>query len=108
MLARQAHLIDHGPIVRHGLSNRRLLASGLDAEEALAQDDELLARDAVLLDGLADDLFRAAVGVDVGLWTQRLLVAAPRTKRPMRVLQRVLGAWTYRVPGVNTGLEGVF
>ena len=79
VLPAQPDLIDHRPVVR---AHRRDVDFAVllgDAEETLAQDDELLARDVVLLDGLADELFAAAVGVDVG-----------------------------RVPGVDADVVGVF
>ena len=82
VLAGQADLVDHGAVVGAHLGDRRLRAVLLHAKVAFGEDDQLLARDAVLFDRLGDDFLGAAVGIYVGLlwlelarkthnWTER-------------------------------------
>lgn len=67
MLPAKTDLIDHLAIVRGHGADSRLSTTGIDAEVAFRQDDELLPWYVVLLDGFADDLFRSAIGVYVSL-----------------------------------------
>lgn len=67
MLPRQADLVHHLPIVSVHGRNPWLRSIGRDAEIAFAQDDNFIARDVVFLEGFADDLFGAAVGVNIRL-----------------------------------------
>ena len=67
MLPRQADLIHHLAIVNVQGRNPWLRSIGYDAEIAFAQDDNFTARDVVFLEGFADDLFGAAVGVYIRL-----------------------------------------
>ena len=66
MLPTQSNLVDQilAVIGRHG-PNARLATVRRDAKIALRQNDQLLPGNVVLLDGLADDLFRDTVGIDV-------------------------------------------
>lgn len=65
MLPAQANLIDHLAIICTRSSNRWLASIARNSEIAFAQDDDFVSRDIVFLEGLADDLFRASVGVDI-------------------------------------------
>jgi hypothetical protein len=56
---------------------RRIFA---DIAITLCEDDELLTREVVLLDRLADDFLRDTVGVDVG-WTMLATVVVQKCKR---------------------------
>lgn len=68
VLPRQPDPVDpDGAVVGGGGRDGRGPAVLVDAEEALGQDDDALAGDGELFQGLADDLLGAAVGVDVGL-----------------------------------------
>lgn len=67
VLAAETNLVDHLAIVYR---DRRDTERGIflvDAEVALGEKDNLLARDVVLLDGFGDDLLGDAVRVNVGL-----------------------------------------
>jgi len=67
LLSRQAHPVDHRAGVAADLVDGQLRPVVVDAEVAFAQQDELVARDIVFADGLADNLLAAPVAVDVGL-----------------------------------------
>lgn len=86
VLPRQPDAVDpDGPVVGGaGGDGGGAVAVLVDAQEALGQDDDALARDVVLLEGLADDLLGAAVGVDV--------CGIPRVDPPLvRVLEQRQG-----------------
>ena len=94
-LARQAGAVGHR------LAEVVLLVLRGAGEEALGEDDELLARDLVLGDGLGDDLFGAAVAVVVSAGLAARFAARGASSRvgsPIHV---------GRVPGGDAGLVGV-
>lgn len=68
VLARQADAVDElRAVVGARREDGRLRAVLGDAEVAFGQDGDLVTRDGVLLERLADDFFAAAVRVDVRL-----------------------------------------
>lgn len=64
---RETNTVHEIAVVLGGHSDGRLFALVVDAEEALAENDDSVARDRVLLECFADDFLGAAVRVDVGL-----------------------------------------
>jgi len=60
-------LIDHVAVVLGDRTDHRLCACRVHAEVAFAENHELLAGNFELRDGFSNDLFAAAVGVDVSL-----------------------------------------
>lgn len=67
VLAAETNLVDHLAIVCGDRCDSECGIFLVDAEVALGEEDKLLARDVVLLDGFGDDLLGDTVGVDVGL-----------------------------------------
>lgn len=97
MFAAQAHLVCHFAIIGGHGGDAWLGAGLVDAEVAFGENDELLARDVILLDGFADDFFGATVGVDVGLC------------RGVSEGGGLMVHWeVYGVPGIQANFVGVF
>lgn len=67
MLARQTDAVDKSPFVARGLPDGWELALVVDAVEALGHDNHPVAGNVELLQGLANDLLRATVGIDIRL-----------------------------------------
>lgn len=74
MLPGQTDTVNELAVVFAREPDRRLLTLIVDAEVAFGEDDDAVPRDVELLQGFAQDLFRLAVRVDVGLLVGRLLV----------------------------------
>lgn len=72
-----------------------------DAEIAFCEQHQTGARDVVFGDCFADDLFAAAIGVDVGLGGERVV-------RGGRERNGGEGGRTHGVPGIDSAVVGVF
>lgn len=66
VLPTETNLVDGLAVVRRGEGDVAAEIRFVDAEVAFGEEDDLLARDVVLLEGFADDALRPAVRVDVG------------------------------------------
>lgn len=66
VLPAQANLVDQLPVIEQAFLDRALVAIGRDAKVALGEDDHFVPGNLVLSEGLPHDLFRAAMGVDIG------------------------------------------
>lgn len=67
VLARQTNTVHKAAVVVGGGGDGRHLAFVVDTVEALGEDDNTVAGDVVLLQGLSEDFLGLAVGVDVRL-----------------------------------------
>jgi hypothetical protein len=67
VLARQTDTVDKVTFVTCGLPNGWELALVVDTVEALGHDNHTVAGNVELLQGLANNFFRATVGVDIRL-----------------------------------------
>lgn len=67
VLAAETDLVDHLAIICRDGRDTECGIFLVDAEVALGEENELLARDVVLLDSFGNDLLRDTVGVNVGL-----------------------------------------
>jgi hypothetical protein len=67
VLTAETNLVDHLAVVGRDRCDAEGRVFFVDAEVAFREEDDLVARDVVLLEGFADDLLGDAVGVDVGL-----------------------------------------
>lgn len=99
VLAGQAHAVDKFAVVACRCRNGRKPTPVIHAEVTLGQDDDAVARDVVLLQSLAENRFRSAVGVDIRLPEPDQYVAFTLFKLSL--------CSTHRVPGVDTLLVGM-
>ena len=67
VLPAETNPVDHLAVVGRDRRDGEGRVFFVDAEVAFREEDDLVARDVVLLEGFADDLLGDAVGVDVGL-----------------------------------------
>jgi hypothetical protein len=88
VLAAETNLVDHLAIVYRDGCDTECRIFLVNAEVALGEEDKLLARDVVLLDGFGDDLLRDAVGVDIGL--EQLSATVLRYDMVLRTVSHVL------------------
>ena len=75
VLPREADAVDEAAVVGARGRDRGHTAFVVNAEVAFGQDDDAGARDRVFLQSFAENLFRAAVGVDVGLYGVIILIS---------------------------------